>query len=266
MLIGDTMKNIYKCPYCGQTEYAKNSKKFGMFLSWIAVIYHTPKCAKNNGEYAITEEYGPIYYKEFLQPLYVLKNKYPNITFKKYLKQFKSKGLIDKKFTHIIVYSKKDIIEFIQRFYRLNDKIPQLRDFQENNKYPSYKTVQKYFGSWNNGIEAAGFESNIQNGYGIDTYGKDGNLYRSIAEAHFVDNFLFERYEYIVEPKYSNNINKYYDWYIPELNLYIELDGGIRPQITKEKILINKQLNRNCLFIKTDDIYNKKKLKEFMKL
>jgi hypothetical protein len=37
--------------------------------------------------------------------------------------------------------------------------------------------------------------------------------------------------------------------------LYIELDGELRPETIKEKVEINKQLNRNCLFIKTKDIY-----------
>ena len=55
-----------------------------------------------------------------------------------------------------------------------------------------------------------------------------------------------------------------YDWYIPKLDLYIELDGEIRPERTKEKITLNKQLGRNCLFIKTSTLYNKNKLKDFM--
>lgn len=35
----------------------------------------------------------------------------------------------------------------------------------------------------------------------------------------------------------------------PLVNLYIELYGGIRPDTTKEKININKYLQRDVLFI-----------------
>ena len=107
----------------------------------------------------------------------------------------------------------------------------------------------------NKAIEAAGFEPNIQNGFGIDTYGLDGHLYRSQAEAYFADNFLYGKYKYVVEPKYPEPHNKFYDWYIEDLNVYIELDGGLRPQVIEEKIEINKNLGRKLLVYTTEQIY-----------
>jgi hypothetical protein len=156
-------------------------------------------------------------------------------------------------------HTKNSIIESILDYIATTGEIPGNRDLSIST------TASTLFGSWNAAIEAAGFEPNIQNGFGIDTYGLDGHLYRSKSEAYFVDNFLFNKYEYIVEPKYPKPYNKYYDWYIPSIALYIELDGGIRPETTKDKIAINKILTRNCLFIDTSSIYKASSLLDFIK-
>jgi hypothetical protein len=150
-----------------------------------------------------------------------------------------------------LVFSKHTIISKIQEYVSITNKLP---NSKQNNNYivkdfPTATTVRKYFGTWNNAIEAAGYIPNIQNGFGINTEGLDGHLYRSSAEAYFADTFLYNKYIYDIEPKYPKPYNRYYDWYIPSLGLYIELDGGIRPDTTKEKIIINKFLLRNVLFI-----------------
>jgi len=149
-------------------------------------------------------------------------------------------------------WTKESIIESIQEFHKVNGRIPSARDFIS--PYPACNAVAYHFSSWNAGIEAAGFIPNIQKGYGITTVGKDGNLYRSQAEAHFADTFLLGKYAYDVEPKYPG-FNKYYDWYIKELDLYIELDGGIRPNVIVDKEDINEELGRNLLVIPTSELY-----------
>jgi hypothetical protein len=151
--------------------------------------------------------------------------------------------------------TKEGIIAAIQLFYLENNVIPIKNDFLKNNKYPSSSSVITTFGSWNAAIEAAGLPIKNTSTYGVPTKALDKHLYRSKAEAYFVNNYLFNKYEYVIEPKYPNPHNKYYDWYISSLDLYIELDGELRPETIKEKVEINKQLNRNCLFIKTKDIY-----------
>lgn len=161
-------------------------------------------------------------------------------------------------------YTKEKIIKAIQDFYRLNNRIPTTVDFHKNIKYPSFTTVQKYFITWNNAIEAAGFEPNTKQLFGVHTYGRDGHLYRSQAEAYFADNYLFNKVEYEIEPKYPYPHYRFYDWYITELDLYIELDGGIRPEITKQKIEINKRLNRHCLLINTSEVSKFKSLEDFI--
>jgi hypothetical protein len=151
--------------------------------------------------------------------------------------------------------TEEGIIKAIQNFVEKYDILPTSKQFiNSDGKYPSNHSVRRIFSTWNAAIEAAGFTPNIQNGYGVDTYGLDKHLYRSQAEAYFVDNYLYKKYKYIIEPKYPEPYNRYYDWYIPSLDLYIELDGEIRPNIILEKIAINKLLNNRCLFIKTADI------------
>lgn len=160
------------------------------------------------------------------------------------------------------IWTKEEIIKVIQDFYKENNTIPQMRDFIDSNgKYPGKTTVQKYFGSWNRAIEEAGFISNKF--FGISTYGKDGYCYRSKAEAYFADNFLFKQYKYDIEPKYPKPYNKWYDWYIYEIDTYIELDGGIRPHAIEEKIKINKKLGRQLLVIPINSVYQGKTLNDF---
>lgn len=249
------MNNGSCCPYC---------KK--VLTTFKAVRAHTSKCSKNTGEYSISIEYGSIHYAEILNtPYKVLKAKYPNLSLSFMVRKFKELGLLPIDFIIKPPITKEFLIKQIQSYVKAHNHIPSSKDFnfgdcEESSTY----TFIKYFGSWNNAIEAAGFTPNMQNGYGINTKALDGNIYRSQAEAYFVDNFLLGKYDYIIEPRYPEKYNKIYDWYIPSLDLYIELDGGVRPEITKQKIAINKLLNRTCLFIPVQSIYNKKQLMDFI--
>lgn len=155
------------------------------------------------------------------------------------------------------IYSKESIISSIQQFYVENGRIPQRRDFNNTQEYPGKTTVTKYFGSWNNAIRAAGYQPVISDLYGVATYGLDGHKYRSRAEAYFADKFLYNLYEYEIEPRYPEPYSYIYDWYIPSLNLYIELTAGLHPERILDKIRINKLLNRNCSVININEIYKK---------
>lgn len=249
------MNKNFSCPYCGQNSYAKTSKTKGEYTSWKTVRAHISKCSKNNNEYTIDLSAGPVHYSIFLTSKFEeLKKLLPKSRLSDCVKHFKSKGLLPNHYYLDRYFSKQEIIASIQHFYKIHGNIPAYRDFYANPHYPHAVTVKEHFGSWNDAIEAAGYIPNIQNGFGYDTFGLDGHLYRSTSEAYFADNYLHKKYEYIIEPKYPSPYNKYYDWYIPLLDLYIELDGGIRPETTKDKIEINKLLYRNCLFIATKDI------------
>lgn len=153
-------------------------------------------------------------------------------------------------------WNKETIIEKIKNFYYLNNRIPQMRDFYGNDNYPSKNTVAYHFGSWNSAITKSGFIA-VYGGYGAPTVAKDGILYRSKAEAYFVDNFLFEKYQYEYELEYSNSTKWKYDFYLLELDLYIELTDLINPNRIFEKIEFNKRNNINCKIILIEDIYTK---------
>ena len=156
-----------------------------------------------------------------------------------------------------VVYNEDSIIKAIQQFYLENNRIPQRRDFSDNSAYPGYTTVANYFGSWNAAITAAGFIPTTPNLYGVATQSLDGHTYRSKAEAYFADNYLFGKYDYKIEPRYPEPYKYVYDWYIPALNLYIELTAGLHPERIQDKININKYLNRKCLVVDIEDIYKK---------
>lgn len=164
-----------------------------------------------------------------------------------------NKGLELAGFTTITKYnvrwSDDEIIKAIQDFYNKNKRIPECRDFENSNQYPNYRTVSTRFGTWNNAIVISGLTPNTQNSLGVNTIGLDGHLYRSKAEATFADKFLYNKYDYKIEPKYPNPYNKYYDWFINSLDIYIELDGGIRPIVIEQKKKINNRLNRCCIFV-----------------
>jgi hypothetical protein len=125
--------------------------------------------------------------------------------------------------------------------------------------YPSASTVQMYFGSWNEAISKAGFIPSKNIGFGNCTYGNDGILYRSGLEAYFSNNYLHGIYEYEYEKPYGNGW--LYDFYVKELDLYIEIDGGFTNQKYKSRIRskmeFNKINNINCKFITRNQIYNK---------
>lgn len=237
----------YRCPYCGKNSYSKTSNNSGPFKDWDAVRKHTAKCNKNTKKYYVDSFYGPIHYNELLKDDWRIT--YPKLNNIDYLR----KRFIAFGFRYEEKWNKNNIILAIQEFFNKNGRVPAARDFQKND-YPCKNTLRRHFGTFNKAIEAAGFEPNIQNGFGTDTYGLDGHLYRSQAEARFADNFLFGKYQYTVEPKYPKPYNRYYDWYIIDLDLYIELDGGLRPERIKEKIELNNQLGRNLLVIPTNKL------------
>ena len=247
---------MIKCPYCDSSTYSSKhpdiSKRNQPYKDWFTISKHISKCKNNIHTYFIDNNVGPIHYTYFTNKRYtdILKD-YPTFISKMVaVRKYFEKYGVDIGSSKII-YTKDSIIAKIQEYVKIKNKLP---NSKQNNSYivrdfPTAPTICKYFGSWNAAIEAAGYEPNIQNGYGINTYGLDGHLYRSQAEAYFADTYLYNRYEYVIEPKYPELYNRYYDWYIPSLDLYIELDGGIRPDITKEKISINRYLQRDVLFI-----------------
>ena len=235
------------CPHCNKT-----------LASWLSIRKHLSKCKSNTHTYTTDDTYGPIHYSEFMNITDSgILAKYPSIRPIKDIKSTFAKNGIKLTSTNdinpAIYYTKEDIICQIKEFVTKYKKIPQTRDFEPSLGFISYTTVKTRFGSWNEAIKAAGYEPNENDGFGTRTKALDGVLYRSNYETMFVNKFLFDKEEYIYELKYPIH-NKYYDFYLPERDLYIEIDGGCRPTIMEEKIKINKELGRNLLVIKGSEI------------
>lgn len=153
-------------------------------------------------------------------------------------------------------WEEKEIIDSIIQFYNIHNRIPFCKEFSNNIKYPSYATVSKRFGSWNRAIEVAGFKANYDSQFGTPTTAKDGVRYKSSIEAYFVDNYLYNKYHFDYEPRYKDKLWRY-DFYVKELDLYIEIDGELRPDRINEKIHFNKENNIKCLVLLKKDIYKK---------
>ena len=101
----------------------------------------------------------------------------------------------------------------------------------------------------------ASFEPN-NDGFGNRTKALDNILYRSWFEATFVNKWLYNKEEYIYELKYPDPYIFLYDFYLPKRDLYIEIDGELRPETILNKIRVNKKLKRNLLVLKTKEIKN----------
>lgn len=164
-----------------------------------------------------------------------------------------------------VLYSKDYMLTSIRAYVQKHKKIPTTVEFDADKDFPSATTVVKYCGSWGQAIIDAGYTPDIGSGFGYYTKALDGHTYRSKAEAYFVNNYLFGSYTYDIEPAYpAPEQRRKYDWYIKELDVYIELDGGCRPTIVNEKRSINKHLNINCSIIPINNIYLNKSLIELI--
>jgi len=247
---------MFKCPYCNTST---NSLKRHKFPDWYHVAKHAKSCSKKSGEYYIDSQEGPIHYTE-------LSNNYSSDFIRyKYPKLVASQTYIRnhfKKFNIHIPYpdtewKKEELITVIRDFVADNDRIPTNREFNNPNSiYPTMSPFLRVFKSWNKAIEEAGYQPN-NNLYGIVNKALDGNMYRSLLETNFVNKFLFNKVQYTYELRYPAPSRLLYDFYLPELNFYIEIAGGTSSNYinhTNKKIEINKLLDRNLLVVYINDI------------
>lgn len=84
-----------------------------------------------------------------------------------------------------LTISKEKVIENIRKFYKEYGRIPVKREM-----WGIYKPARKYFGTWNNAVEAAGFESNPVL-FAKHQLANDGHVCDSVAEK-IIDDYLFE--------------------------------------------------------------------------
>lgn len=245
---------MFKCPYC-LSNTTPSRGLLNTFKSWVDVRKHVSSCSKNTKTYMICTYYGPIHIDVLLNydSIQQFKKDFPKNTFSpSHWYDLRQAGKSNLRSGH--TWSKISILNSIKSYYKSYNKVPSSREFHPP-VYPSRQTVREYFGSWNKAIKAAGLIPNETNLFGTPTKGKDGVVYRSKAEAFLVDKYLYKRYKYIYEPKYGNGTKWMYDFYLPELNMYIELTAYIDPEVISLKKAYTIENNINCRFIHIDEIY-----------
>lgn len=242
--------STYKCPYCGKNNYSTQSAR--LFESWEDVQKHARACKLSTKQYMICPFYGPIN-KDVLNNYSSIVNFRKDYPLNKFSTsqwyRLRKEGSLT---IPVKRWTKAEIISAIQSFVKENNRVPQQIDFI-NSKYPGFNTVQRRFGSWNKGVEAAGFETSLNHGFGIKTRAKDGMEYKSKSEAFIVDNLLYNKFTYEYEKPYGNGW--FSDFYLPDYNLYLEVDGNLRPERTAQKLKYFNDNNINYIFIDTRTMY-----------
>lgn len=54
-------------------------------------------------------------------------------------------------------YSEKELLEFINSFIESEGRVPERRDFENNDKYPSWRQYVTKWGSWGQALISLGF-------------------------------------------------------------------------------------------------------------
>ena len=250
------MTIVYKCPYCNKDSFSKTSKKQGFFTSWKDVRSHVSTCSSNTRDYIFSLVYGPINIstlqgKNFIE----IRILYPLL--ESSIKAHISKQLRKTGNTTNIVWSFETAKSAILHFVEINSRIPTSRDTYSSYELPSDQWVKKHYNSWNDFITLCGLESSSLSGYGNCYKFEDGNTYRSSLELHFVKNYLHNKLLYIYEKPYPGNTNRISDFYIPKYSTFIEIAGGLRPEVIKEKIQFCIDNKLRLLVLYPRQIYKK---------
>lgn len=58
-------------------------------------------------------------------------------------------------------YTKEQLLQYMKQFYVQNKRVPEVRDFINNPKYPGWYTYIYRFGSWNSAIKEAELQVNV---------------------------------------------------------------------------------------------------------
>lgn len=213
------------CPYCNS-----------YFDTWKSVRAHISHCIHTNHKYVISLTEGSIDISQVVDFISFsnLKQTYPNIEpslLKHIVKHIRKKGYTTKN-----SWTAETAKEAVILFFITNNRVPTSRDTYNNILLPSDRWVKKHYTTWNNFIVFCGLKPSSISGYGDCHKFKDGKTYRSSLEVYFVSNFLYNKLTYVYEKPYPGNTNRISDFYLPDYNLYIEIAGGLRPEVIKEKI------------------------------
>lgn len=164
--------------------------------------------------------------------------------------------------SNALTISKQTVIEYIKKFHRENGRIPVKREM-----WGIYKPAGKYFGTWNNAIEVAGFEVNPIL-FAKHQIAIDGHICDSLAEK-IIDDYLYKKGIYhnrsIPYPEGTYTA----DFKIGEkLIEYFGLAGEHKryDELRRIKQKMAKKYKLNLVEIYPKDIYPENRLNEVLEL
>lgn len=103
--------------------------------------------------------------------------------------------------SHKSQYTDKELIEYLIKFKEETDRTPKAKEFLNNSKYPSWKTYQDRFGSWNNAIKMAGLDNNHNFQYTDDElleflrqFNKENGVGVAPTENDFINNSKYPNF------------------------------------------------------------------------
>jgi hypothetical protein len=121
------------------------------------------------------------------------------------------------------------------------------------------RAVNKFFGSWNKGMEELGFKPNTEHMLRLNLVCKDGHRADSQSE-RIIDDYLFESKIEHERSKLYPNSKRNCDFYLTDFDVWIEYFGltGISEydEIVLEKKALVNQYNLKFIAILPEDLKN----------
>lgn len=162
-----------------------------------------------------------------------------------------------KSYQKLSSYSKELVIEAISDFYQLNGRIPLKYELGA-----IYAPARRFFGTWNNAIETAGYDPNPVM-FAKHYLAKDDHKCDSMAEK-IVDDWLYERkIEHRIHVPYPWRNGMKCDFLIGDTWVEIfGLEGNLRryDELKKEKLSLIKRYNLKIIKLSLKEVYSKERL------
>ncbi|PIR98827.1 hypothetical protein COT87_02685 [Candidatus Collierbacteria bacterium CG10_big_fil_rev_8_21_14_0_10_44_9] len=156
-------------------------------------------------------------------------------------------------------YSPESVISLIQSFTLDNGRIPIRNELGHLNRL-----ARRFFGTWNNAIEAAGYDPNPVM-FARHFLAKDSHKCDSMAEKIVDDWLSAHKIEHRVHVPYPWNNGMKCDFLIGDIWVEIfGLEGNVvrYDELKKEKLRLIQQYKLKLLSLALKDVYSKDKLGE----
>lgn len=124
-----------------------------------------------------------------------------------------------------IKYSESELLDYLNRFYDLNGRVPLRDDFVNNPNYPSFRTIVYHFGSWGKGLIMAGLEPNVHPDYTSDElleFLKD--YYNETGKIPIIRDFI-RNHQY---PGFQIYINRFGSWNNALKLIGLDIDKAVK--------------------------------------